>query len=135
VAVTVEAGQRVALAQLVDARAPAVAVAALEAALRDWIAFRPAGAAVEGLLAHDIAAATVLSGAQVWQQQGRAWDQALQTSPQGAVVKGFPQQFERQPMTISREAPSVGADSDEVLRRVGRLTQEEIEALREQGVI
>ena len=110
-------------------------VAALAAALRDWVASRPAGAAVEGLLAHDIAAATVLSGAQVWQQQGRAWDQALQTSPQGAVVKGFPQQFERQPMTISREAPSVGADSDEVLRRVGRLTQDEIEALREQGVI
>lgn len=135
VAVTVEAGQRVALAQMVDARAPAVAVAGLEAALRDWVASRPAGAAVEGLLAHDIAAATVLSGAQVWQQRGRVWDQALQTSPQGAVVKGFPQQFERQPMTISREAPSVGADSDEVLRRVGQLTQDEIEALREQGVI
>jgi formyl-CoA transferase len=135
VAVTVEAVQRVVLAQLINAQATEVASSALEARLRDWIASRPAGIAVEGLLAHDIAAAAVLSGAQVWQQQGRVWDQALQASPQGAVVKGFPQQFARQPMTISREAPSVGADSDEVLRRVGRLTQAEIDTLRVQGVI
>lgn len=135
VAVTVETGEHGALARLLGTLGDSRQPAALADALRGWSAGRPAADCVRLLRAEGLAAALALSGAEVLRQRGTIWQQALRHSPQGTLVKGFPMQFDRQPMTIAREAPVVGAHTDDVLRRVGGLSEPEIAALRAQGVI
>lgn len=135
VALTVEASQSQALALLLNTDVGNLDAAACAAGLGHWIARRSSAEGVLALRACGVAAAPVLNGAEVLRQQGALWDQALQRSPQGTLVKGFPMQFDQRPMTISREAPIIGADSEDVLRRVGKLSSDEIEALRAQGAI
>ena len=128
VAVTVEAGQTTALENLTGAGAP-------EDALRQWLAGRSAAAAVAILAKHGIAAAEVLDGRQVLARQGSLWKHALQRLPQGALVKGFPHQFSRRPLKVERDAPAIGADTVDILRRVGGLSATDIDALLALGVI
>lgn len=135
VALTVEPAQTPALTLLLATDPGSVDASICMTGLRLWMAQRLSTDCVLALRACGIAAAPVLNGGEVLRQEGMVWDQALQRSPQGTLVKGFPMQFDRHPMTISREAPTVGADSADVLVRVGKLSDAEIEALRTQGAI
>jgi crotonobetainyl-CoA:carnitine CoA-transferase CaiB-like acyl-CoA transferase len=132
VAVTVDDTQCGTLAQLLGV---APDDADLEVRLGRFIAARTTADSVAALMQAGIAAAPAATGSDVLRQRGIVWDQALQNSPQGALVKGFPMQFDREPMTITREAPVLGADSDDILRRVGGLSDDEIANLRTLGIV
>jgi crotonobetainyl-CoA:carnitine CoA-transferase CaiB-like acyl-CoA transferase len=134
-AVTIEVTQVQAVLRLLASDASVADVRACAEHMRNWAAQRPAAECVRLLRACGVAVAVVQSGTEVLSQRGVLWDQALQRSPQGSLVKGFPMQFDHTPMAVTREAPVVGADSDDVLRRVGGLVPGEIAALRAQGVI
>ncbi len=130
VAVTVEPEQAATLAALLACSAPDQ-----RAALGRWTTGRNAASAVTTLLAHGIAAAEVRSGRQVLSRHGHEWRHALQRLHHGALVKGFPHQFARQAMAVKRDAPAIGADTADILRRVGKLTPQEIDTLLAEGVI
>lgn len=132
-AVTVEHDQLAALADMLGVRDGSAQ--ALQAALGGWVATLGARQASEALQRLRVAAAPVLSGAQVLGRRNEFWRDALQTSPEGACVKGFPLQFDQAPLAIHREAPVIGADTRDVLRRVGGLTDAEIAQLESEGVI
>jgi crotonobetainyl-CoA:carnitine CoA-transferase CaiB-like acyl-CoA transferase len=104
-------------------------------ALTAWVAARQVEEARNALQSLHIAAAIVLTGRQVFEQRGHYWEHALQRSPAGAVVKGFPLQFDVHPMSITADAPAIGADSEHVLRQVAELSPGDIEDLRAAGVI
>ena len=53
----------------------------------------------------------------------------------GEFVKGFPFQLVESPLAIRRDAPVVGADTAEVLMRIGGYSQADIEALAAAGII
>ncbi len=135
VAVSADGTQGALLAALCGLDATLATTADLAQALQRWIQGRPSADCVARLAASAVAASAVLSGAQVLGQQGVVWSQALQRSPQGSMVKGFPVQFDHRPMSIVREAPAMGSDSDDVLRRVAGLTDEDIAQLRAHGVV
>jgi hypothetical protein len=107
----------------------------LDEMLSAWVARRPAAQAVEILVAHGIAAAEALGGNAVQARAGEIWDQALQHSPEGSTVKGFPLQFDHLPLAILREAPANAADSLDVLSRVGGFGPAEIEAMVAAGAV
>ncbi len=118
---------------------PAGAVAALDAAgigldaLPGWIARHDSAHVLDRLQALNIPAEPALNGREV--MAAGVWTQALVRTPAGHLAKGFPLQFAGEPLTITREAPGIGADSEEVLRRVGGMTDQEIGALYDAGVI
>ncbi|WP_158914893.1 CaiB/BaiF CoA-transferase family protein [Caulobacter sp. S45] len=107
----------------------------LARALGEWMRTHAASRAVELLAAEGVAAAEALDGSAVLERRGEIWDQALQRSPEGALVKGFPVQFDDCPLAITREAPSNAADSEDVLQRVGGFTRAEIDVLLSAGVV
>lgn len=103
--------------------------------LTQW-ASQHAGAEIVALLqARGIAAAQALGGKAVLDRREAVWREALQTSPSGALVKGFAVQFDDCPLTITREAPTNGADSVEVLQRVGGFGLEEINTMIGAGIV
>jgi crotonobetainyl-CoA:carnitine CoA-transferase CaiB-like acyl-CoA transferase len=134
-AVTIDSGQLTALSALIEPGLEQRTPLDLTDIVRRWVAARPLSAALESLQSQHIATAAVLKGAQVLEREGRIWTHALQRLPEGVMVKGFPLQFERDPMTVSRDAPKIGADTAEVLRTVASLSDADIEALRAAGII
>lgn len=123
-AMTVEPAQRATLAALLGIDT-----------IGEWVALRPLEEAQRVLNANGIAAAAALNGRQVLEREGQVWKDALQRLPDGTLVKGFAMQFEREPMTVARDAPVVGADTVEVLQRVAGLSTREIDDLAAEGVI
>jgi len=121
---TVEPAQRATLAALLGIDT-----------IGEWVALRPLEEAQRVLNANGIAAAAALNGRQVLEREGQVWKDALQHLPDGTLVKGFAMQFEREPMTVARDAPVVGADTVEVLQRVAGLSTREIDDLAAEGVI
>jgi crotonobetainyl-CoA:carnitine CoA-transferase CaiB-like acyl-CoA transferase len=107
----------------------------LAPALGEWMKTHVASRAVELLAAHDVAAAEALDGRAVLERRGEIWNHALQRSPDGALVKGFPVRFDDCPLAITREAPSNAADSEDVLQRIGGFTRAEVDALLSAGVV
>jgi crotonobetainyl-CoA:carnitine CoA-transferase CaiB-like acyl-CoA transferase len=91
--------------------------------------------AVEALTALGIAVAPVRDGSAAAQGRGISWWEAVGTLPDGSLAKGFPFQFEDEPMRLARPAPSIGQDTAQVLQDLGGYTQQEIAALRKDGVI
>lgn len=134
-AVTVERAGQGELASVLGPEASTTDPARLRQRLRSWVSARTTAAALDALSDHRIAAAVVLDGRGVMAREGRTWSDALQRSPSGAIVKGFALQWDREPMTITREAPAIGADTEDVLRRIARLSSQEIDALLAAGVI
>jgi crotonobetainyl-CoA:carnitine CoA-transferase CaiB-like acyl-CoA transferase len=134
-AVTVDRPQLAALCRLLSHADAGVDLPRIEASLAAWIGAREAAACVAPLAACGVAAAVVFDAADVLRGEGTLWSDALQRSPQGHMVKGFAHQLRRSPLQIAREAPTLGADSEAVLRRIAGLTDDEIEALRMHGVI
>jgi crotonobetainyl-CoA:carnitine CoA-transferase CaiB-like acyl-CoA transferase len=103
--------------------------------LAQWMATRTAEEAVKALAALGIAAAPVRDGHAAAQGRGVAWWEAVGNLPDGSLAKGFPFQFEDEPMRLTRPAPAMGQDTAQVLQEVGGYTPQEIAALRKDGVI
>jgi crotonobetainyl-CoA:carnitine CoA-transferase CaiB-like acyl-CoA transferase len=103
--------------------------------LCDWLKGRSRIEATHALCAAGIAAAPVLDGAEVLARRGRDWNSAIVPLDGENLTKGFPFQFRHQPMTVHRDAPRIGADTEEILREIGHYSAEEITALRRRGVI
>jgi crotonobetainyl-CoA:carnitine CoA-transferase CaiB-like acyl-CoA transferase len=131
IAVSVEQTQVPSLAVLV-ADAPEGTV---QERLARWMATRTADEAVEALAALGIAAAPVRDGRAAARGRGIAWWEAVASLPDGSLAKGFPFQFEEEPMKLTRPAPTIGQDTAQVLQEVGGFTPQEIAALRKDGVI
>ncbi len=106
-----------------------------EDGLADWIGHHTAAEAAAQLQSIGIAAAEVLGGEAVLAREGELWSRALQRSPGGALVKGFPVTFDDCPLAIEREAPSYAADSTDILGRVGGFSAADISGLVEAGVV
>ena len=100
-----------------------------------WVGARDATAGMQALAAIGVATAPVLDGAGVLAERGRQWDMALARSPDGAPVKGFPFQLDRTPLAVTRDAPAIGADTAEVLQRIGGYTTDEIAQLVAQHAV
>ena len=66
---------------------------------------------------------------------GTQWQAAVTRLANGALVKGFPFELTREPLTISRAAPKVGADTQEVLQRIAGYTAGQTKELLVQKVI
>ena len=100
-----------------------------------WVGARAATVGLRALAAIGVAAAPVLDGAGVLAERGRQWDMALASLPDGAPVKGFPFQLDRTPLAVTRVAPAIGADTAEVLHRIGGYTSDEIARLAAQHAV
>ncbi|KQP19266.1 CaiB/BaiF CoA-transferase family protein [Pseudorhodoferax sp. Leaf265] len=131
VAVSVEQRQLPLLAGLVAESE----VGRVEEGLARWMVTRTAAEAVKALAALCIAAARVRDGSAAAQGRGISWCDAIGNLPDGSLAKGFPFQFEDEPMQLTRPAPSIGQDTARVLQELGGYTQQEIAALRKDGVI
>ncbi len=81
----------------------------------DVVAGLAAEAAVDELTRRGISAARVNSGAQMLAQFEASYQFAR--SPNGDLVKGFPFQFQRTPMSISLNSPAVGEHTDQFVDR------------------
>ena len=127
VAVTIREEQLGALKELAgDETAPALAA---------WVAGRTAREAAVDLQAHGIDAAQVLDGCGVLAERGIAWTRALLQGKDSDMVKGFLFTDDARPMTPSRPAAHFGADTREVLHRVGGYSQADIDALIESAAV
>ncbi len=87
----------------------------LDHALREIIAAKPSREILTGLRHLGIAAFPAFGGKEAFEEAGRLATTALSKSSAGTLVKGFPCQFTRTPMSIFCESPAVGADTDDVL--------------------
>jgi crotonobetainyl-CoA:carnitine CoA-transferase CaiB-like acyl-CoA transferase len=130
VAVSVLAAQGPALAALLPAGAVSI-----DQRLRGWIGVRQREEVIHILHGAGIAAAPVLTGAEVLRERGRQWHFAIVDAVEGGFTKGFPFQLRRAPLTIARAAPHVGADTEQVLRDIGGYSDSEIENLIRSGVV
>jgi crotonobetainyl-CoA:carnitine CoA-transferase CaiB-like acyl-CoA transferase len=129
-AVTIDDASTPALAELVGAGS-----CRAKDRLREWCAGQTAQAAVAQLTQAGIAAAPVLTGEEVLQDAGRFWSFALDRAPDGQLLKGFPFQLRRTPLSVRRPAPAIGADTAEVLATLGGFSAAEIAALARDGVV
>ena len=103
--------------------------------MRAWAATQSAESCAVELTANGIAAAVVLDGNGLMRHSGQLWDTALTRLADGALVKGFPFQLDAAPLRIARDAPRVGADTAEILSRIGGYTPAEIAEFAGKGVI
>jgi crotonobetainyl-CoA:carnitine CoA-transferase CaiB-like acyl-CoA transferase len=103
--------------------------------LHGWLKGRSRVEATRALCAAGIAAAPVLDGAEVLARRGRDWHSAIVALHGDNLTKGFPFQFRHQPMAVHRDAPRIGADTEQVLREIGQYSTEEITALHRRGVV
>ena len=136
VAVTLDEEDVAGLDRLIDVAAGTTPLGAdLRASLSRFVAARDAEACVASLAASGIAAAKVLDGRALLSHRGRLWSAAMAEVGDGEFVKGFPFQLVESPLAIRRDAPVVGADTAEVLMRIGGYSQADIEALAAAGII
>ena len=104
-------------------------------AVRQWVAGVRSTDSVQAFSQVGLAAAQVLDGPGVLAAWGTHWQAAVARLDDGTLVKGFPFELEREPLAISRAAPKVGADTQEVLQRIAGYTAGETKALLAQKVI
>ncbi len=99
-----------------------------------WVGAHAQAWVVERLLAAGIAAAPVFGGVDVLRHSGQGWHHAMTRLADGTLVKGFPFQIECDPLAVPGDAVRYGADSIEVLQRVGGYSTQEVQALLGQRV-
>jgi crotonobetainyl-CoA:carnitine CoA-transferase CaiB-like acyl-CoA transferase len=130
IAVSVLADQISALCRFLPAADGAIAER-----LRGWLEGRSRAEAAQALCAIGIAAAPVLDGAEVLRARERDWRFAIVPLDGENLTKGFPFQFRYLPMAVHRDAPHIGADTEEILHEVAGYSAEEIAALQSRGLI
>jgi crotonobetainyl-CoA:carnitine CoA-transferase CaiB-like acyl-CoA transferase len=92
-----------------------ISIEALPRRLADECLARARDEAVAWARALGLQAAPVLGGAEMFRHPWVQAGPAFARSPTGGLVKGFPFRCRGAPMSIHREAPAVGANTDEVL--------------------
>ena len=132
VALSVLPAQVVSLDRLIGRRDESVE---RSSAVSQWVAARSSTESVLAFSRAGLAAAQVLDGPGVLAAWGTQWQAAVTRLADGTLVKGFPFELTREPLTISRAAPRVGADTEEVLQRIAGYTSGETRALLAQNVI
>jgi crotonobetainyl-CoA:carnitine CoA-transferase CaiB-like acyl-CoA transferase len=133
VAVSVDPARTAALATLTGTP-PGGDVAALTAATAGWAAGQTTEACVSRLRQAGLVAAPVLDATKVLAGMGHDWHWAMQTMPDGRLVKGFPFQFDEDPLVIGHPAVPLGTHTRDVLSQVAGLSPSAIAALIESGV-
>ena len=105
------------------------------AALASWVGARDGAAALSALRRHGVASAAAATGEEVLGARTTAWSHAILDGPDGAPVKGVLFADGRIPSSIGRPARLVGADTCEVLERVGGFDPREIAQLVAASVV
>ena len=93
--------------------------AAVAQALSEWLAQRSARQATDALRALKLAVFKANTGAEAAEQPLIKSGSAFSTTQQGAMVKGFPFQFDVSPMRIYEESPGMGEHTDRVIEILG----------------
>ncbi|MBF9233849.1 CaiB/BaiF CoA transferase family protein [Microvirga alba] len=100
-----------------------------------WIASHDGARIVSALEGEGVAAAAVADGTDVLAQWDVSWSRALKRGADGDIVKGFLFEDDSAPMTVGRPAVLLGADTRDVLIRVGGYSNAEIDALVTLGAV
>ncbi|MEM9682953.1 MAG: CoA transferase [Pseudomonadota bacterium] len=106
-----------------------------DAAMDEWLRTLPAAEAVSILRDAGAAVAAVLKGSEVLATAERSPGHALAKGSAGNLVKGFPFQSRRRPFSIHCQAPTIGRDTERVLRERFDIDAMEIANLRRRSVI
>ncbi|MEM1435200.1 MAG: CoA transferase [Pseudomonadota bacterium] len=85
---------------------------ATKASLPDWFAERTSEQALAALTAQSVSATRVCSGSEMYAALKKRGSGTFAHGPDGALVKGFPFQFDEQPMRIRLKSPAVGEHTD-----------------------
>lgn len=104
---------------------------ATHAAVADWVAQRPAAAAVGALTAAGVPAAVSVNG--IGLLENPVWSTAIFETPEGRILKGTPFDIGERP--AGTRAPGFGEDSVEVLQSLGGYSPAEIDVLIGTGAI
>ncbi|MEM7077549.1 MAG: CoA transferase [Pseudomonadota bacterium] len=86
---------------------------ALEPSADAWVAARRSAEAIAELARHGVGAALALLGSQMYAAQTAAAHDVFATSPDGAMVKGFPFQLVNAPFSVRLNSPEVGEHTDQ----------------------
>ena len=87
----------------------------LEARVGEWLATNDSVAATRMLRELGIAAFKANTGAEAAEEASIKSGQAFAKTPSGHMVKGFPFQFQKSPMTIYEESPAMGEQTEQIL--------------------
>lgn len=135
IAVTLDDGDVARLKTIVGLTGGHGSDAELREGLARWIGAHEGEACVEALTAAGIAAAPAHDGRSLLRDRGRLWGMAVENADDGELLKGFPFQWRESPLSIRRDAPEIGADTIDVLERVGGYSRAEIDAMAKAGII
>ena len=105
----------------------------LRSSLAAWCGRQHADEAAAALAGTGIAAAPVLNGVDLLHAPHLSGG-SLAIDASGALVKGMPYAFDAWPFAVRRDAPDLGQDTDDVLREVLGLPEDDIERLKALGV-
>ena len=89
-----------------------------ELSLSDRIAQMTATDCIEMLTARGVAACVAWSGSDMYRANIEAGNDVFATSPNGDLVKGFPFQLLRTPLSIYGDSPLVGEHTEQILNRM-----------------
>jgi crotonobetainyl-CoA:carnitine CoA-transferase CaiB-like acyl-CoA transferase len=106
-----------------------------ESALRKMAAELPADQVLERLKAAGFAQSAVLDSRAIRQAHWFSNSNAFAEISQGQLVKGFPFQFRKMPMRISRPTPTLGQDNTSILCDLLDLSEDDLASLSGAGVI
>lgn len=99
-----------------------------------WALTQSAAACLERLRSAGITSRPVLDANDVMAGMGRDWHMAMQSMPDGRMVKGFPFQFSTDAMSVTRPAAALGTHTRDILTEVGGFSPDEIDRLIGLGV-
>lgn len=92
----------------------------LEVGLAVWLGQRSAAEAIAILRPLGISVFRANSGAEAAEERAIQSGAAFATTPTGKMVKGFPFQFDSNPLTIYEESPSMGEQTEHLLELLNR---------------
>ena len=88
----------------------------LEGALKAWLGTQTVAEAIRRLRGLGVAAFKANTGAEAAEEPAIKSGHAFAVTAAGEMVKGFPFQFEKDPLAIYEESPKMGEHTDQILR-------------------